>query len=104
MSEKRTIINELITSRKPIYVWGIGAEFLYMYESIGLKNCNIVGLIDANPYKQKKFTVDGKKIMDKSVLEKATSNSALIISAIAYTKQIKNALSEIGYYGQIMEV
>ena len=39
-------------------------EFLYLYECIGLKYCNIVGLIDANPYKQKKFTVDSKIIMD----------------------------------------
>lgn len=94
----------VVESQKSIYVWGIGREFLYLYESAGLKNCNIVGLIDANPYKQNTFSVHGKKIMDKSVLEKATSNSALIISAIAHTKQIKNALSEIGYCGQIVEV
>jgi SAM-dependent methyltransferase len=104
MSEKRTIINGLITSRKSIYVWGIGAEFLYMYESIGLKNCNIVGMIDANPYKQKKFTFSGKKIKDKSILEKATPNSVLIISAIAYTKQIRDTLSKMSYPGQIIEV
>lgn len=104
LNKKRSIIDDLVVSQKPIYVWGIGREFLYLYEATGLKNCNIVGLIDANPYKQKKFTVDGKKIKDKSILEKATSNSALIISAIAHTEQIKIELSEIGYCGQIVRV
>jgi len=104
LNKKRKIINDLVVSQKPLYVWGIGREFLYLYESVGLKNCNIIGLIDANPYKQDTFSVDGKKIMDKSVLEKATSDSALIISAIAHTKQIKAALSEVGYSGQIVEI
>lgn len=104
MNQKKKIINKILDSKQPLYAWGIGREFLYLYESVGLKNCNIIGLIDANPYKQNIFSVDGKKIMDKSVLEKATSNSALIISAIAHTKQIKNALSEIGYCGQIVEI
>lgn len=102
MNEKRMIINRLIALKKPIYVWGIGAEFLYIYESIGLKNCNIAGLIDMNPYKQNTFTVDGKKIMDKSILEKATTNSVLIITAIAYSKQIKNILLKMSYPGQII--
>ncbi len=104
MNEKRMIINRLIASKKPIYVWGIGAEFLYMYESIGLKNCKLTGLIDINPYKQNTFSVDGKRIMDKSILETATTNSVLIITAIAYTKQIKTLLLEIGYCGQIVGV
>jgi len=104
LNKKRKIITDLVVSQKPLYVWGIGREFLYLYENVGLKNCNIIGLIDVNPYKQNTFSVDGKRIMDKSILEKATSNSALIISAIAHTKQIKNALSEIGYCGQIVEV
>jgi len=104
LNKKRKIFDDLIMSQKPLYVWGIGREFLYLYESAGLRNCNIVGLIDANHHKQRTFSVDGKKIMDKSILKKSTSNSALIISAIAHTKQIKNALSEIGYCGQIIEI
>lgn len=104
LNKKREIINDLVVSQKPIYIWGIGREFLYLYESVGLKKCNIIGLIDASPYKQNNFTVDGKKIMDKSILEKAPPNSALIITAIAHTEQIKSTLLEIGYSGQLVEV
>ena len=102
LNKKKKIIHDWVVSKKPIYIWGIGQEFLYLYESAGLKNCNIIGLIDANPYKQKKISVDGKKIMDKSVLKKAPSNSVLIISAIAYIKQIKSTLLELGYEGKII--
>jgi SAM-dependent methyltransferase len=100
---KRKLIDDLVESQKPLYVWGIGREFLYLYESAGLKNCNIVGLIDTNFYKQKTFSVDGKKIMDKSILEKATSDSILIITAIAHTAQIEKTLQGIDYSGEVLE-
>lgn len=104
LKKKRKIIDDLVVSQKPIYVWGIGREFMYLYESAGLKKCNISGLIDINPYKQKNYSVDNKKIKDKSILEKATSDSALIISAKAHIKQINNELLKMGYQGQIVKI
>lgn len=104
LNEKKRLINYLITSQKPLYFWGIGREFFYLYETLGAKNCNIIGLIDTNPYKQKKFSVGGKKIMDKSILENATSDSVLIISATAHTEQIKKTILEVNYRGKIIEV
>jgi len=104
LNKKRKIIDDLAASQKPVYTWGIGREFLYLYESAGLKNCNIVGLIDTNHYKQNTFLVDGKKIMNEAILEKAIPDSVLMISAIAHVEQIKNLLSKIGYRGQVIEV
>jgi len=101
--QKRQMISDLLLSYKPVYVWGIGREFLYIYE-MGLKNCNIVGLIDDYPYKQEKFTVDGKKILDNSILKEATANSVLIITATAHSDLIKKKALEIGYKGQIIDV
>ncbi len=103
LNKKRKIINNLVVSQRPLYVWGIGREFLYLYENAGLKNCNIIGLIDANPYKQKRFSVDGKKIVDKSILREATSDSAIIITAIAHIDSIKTILKEISFKGKILE-
>ena len=104
LNQKRKIIDDLAVSQKPLYVWGVGREFLYLYESAGLKNCNIIGLIDSNFRKQKKFTVEGKKITDKSILKKAVPGSVLIISAIAHIKQIKEAILKIDYRGEILEI
>jgi len=101
LNKKKAVIHRLIESQSPVYAWGIGREFLYLYESAGLKKCAIVGLIDVNPYKQNIFTVAGKRIIPKTVLKEATSGSVLIISAIAYVDAIKADLLELGYKGEI---
>lgn len=104
LGNKKKIIKNLIISRKPLYVWGIGREFLYLYESAGLKKCNVIGFIDANPYKQKKFFVNDKKITDESVLKKASANSALMITAFAHAKKIKKEVLKIGYKGKFIKL
>jgi hypothetical protein len=61
-----------------------------------------VGLIDANPVKQSNFLLDGKKISDSSILNKSTSDSVLIITAIAHTAQIQKKLQTAGYAGEML--
>lgn len=104
LNQKRKIINDLVRLQKPVYAWGIGREFLYLYESAGLKNCLLAGLIDMNQYKQKKFSVGGRKIQDQRILKKAKPNSTLIISAMAHVKPIKESLPALGYRGQIANI
>jgi len=104
VSKKKNIINKLLLSGKPIYVWGIGREFLFLYESLGLKICNIIGLIDLNEYKQTNCTVSKMKIHDKSILCDATTESILLITAIAHVDAIKKTLEELGYRGQLLEL
>lgn len=104
LDKKTKIISDLIKAKIPLYIWGIGREFLYLYESAGLKECNIADLIDANPYKQATFQVGGKKIRDKSVLSDASSDSVIIITAIAHIAPIKNALKEINFKGKILDL
>lgn len=104
LNKKIKIINDLALSKKPLYAWGIGKEFLYLYESAGLKKCNIAALIDANPYKQDKCLVNGRKIINADVLKNAPINSILLISAIAYKESIKNLASVVGYRYQIMDI
>ncbi len=104
-SMKSRRIAELSKSRKPVYVWGIGREFLYLYESTGLKNCNIVGLIDANQFKQKSCSVNGMKIVDSGdLLRKASVDSVLVITAIAHTDSIRNAAKTLGVKGDILDL
>jgi SAM-dependent methyltransferase len=104
LNNKKKVINDLIISQKPLYAWGIGREFLYLYETAGLKKCNLVGLIDSNPYKQEAYTVNGKKIMDKNILKQATSDSTIAITAMAHIDAIKTLLKEIGFNGKILEL
>ena len=104
IDKKRRAINCLVGSRRPVYAWGIGREFLYFYEVVGLKKCNLAGLIDLNPFKQKKITVGGRKIVGPSVLKKAAPDSVLVISAVAHAKSIKQEVRKMGYRGQILNI
>lgn len=103
LEDKKAILNKLSESRIPVYVWGMGREFLYLYESAGLRRCNIAGLIDMNPFKQNNFTMDGRKITGSSILNHATADSVVIITAVAHAVQIENTLKENGYPGTIVQ-
>jgi SAM-dependent methyltransferase len=104
-SIKRQIISELIQSQRPVYAWGIGREFLYLYESAGLKHCNLAGLIDANPFKQMSCTVGGIKIARREdLLPGAAVDSVLLITAIAHMDAIKLAAKELGFKGKVLDL
>lgn len=98
------LIDELAQAQNPLYAWGIGSEFLYLYENTPLKKCNLAGLIDVNTYKQSNFTVEGRSIAPPSILTDASRNAKLIITAIAYKKTIGKDLEKISYKGQIIDI
>jgi len=100
--QKNLLISELIESQNPLYAWGIGNEFLYLYENTGLKQCNISGLIDVNSYKQKNLMVKGFPIASPQILSKADRQSKIIITAIAYQKAISRSLEDLHYAGSII--
>lgn len=102
LDKKKAIIYKLVESKRPVYVWGIGREFLYLYKSAGLKNCAIAGLIDTNPYKQKNFMLDGIKLSNCNILNNATSDAVLIITAIAHTVKIEKLLEETVFRGEVL--
>lgn len=103
-SEKRKVVDTLIKSRKPVYVWGIGREFMYLYESTDLKRGNLAGLIDVSPQKQKKYSVDGRKITGSSVLRRAPAGSVLLVTAAAHAGKIEKSARASGYRGQIVKI
>ena len=82
-------------SKTPVYCWGISREFMFAYGALGLKDCNIQGLVDSNPHKQK-MTVGGMKISDPEILRGTSSNAIIWVSAFAYEKEINQQLKEMG--------
>jgi len=95
-------IAELAKSCRPVYVWGIGKEFLYLYEAAGLKHCNIEGLIDMNPLKQKTAFINGTKVRDDSLLRESSVDSVLLITVIAHTDSIIQNVKSYGFKGEII--
>lgn len=103
-SLKRKQIEAFAYSRQPVYAWGIGREFLYVYESVGLKDCHLAGLIDANPFKQVSCTVRGQTISRaEDILPYASSDAVLMITAVAHTHAIEKSARTMGFKGCIVD-
>ena len=100
-SKKRAVIAELQNCGTPVYAWGIGREFLYLYASLGLKDCNVCGLVDLNPFKQSNCRVNGLNINDPSVLNSAGPESTVLISALAHARDIEKRLYEHQFRGTV---
>jgi len=96
LKKRRLTIQRLAKTKQPVYAWGIGREFLYLYEAAGLKKCTLAGLIDASQYKQNNCVLDGRNITDCSILRKATVDAVLLITAIAYKELIKKTIEDLG--------
>jgi len=104
LEQRKKKILSFAESRIPMYVYGLGREFLYLYEVCGLKKCNIIGLIDDTPFKQKGFHVGGMKIEASSILGNANPNSYLLITAFAHIGKLKAKLKKVGFRGQIISI
>ncbi|OPY61697.1 MAG: putative S-adenosylmethionine-dependent methyltransferase [Pelotomaculum sp. PtaU1.Bin065] len=98
-------IEKLVQLKKPVFVWGIGREFFYLYESVGLKYCNIAGLIDGNYFKQQSCRIHGMKIRGADeLLQKASSDATLLITAIAHAGPIRKKALAMGFKGEILDL
>lgn len=94
-------INILFRSKKPIYIWGIGREFLYYYSNTELKKCNIIALLDKHPLKQKYYKVDGQHVQSPDILCDHLDDATVLITAPQYSKSIKQELASLPFNGQV---
>lgn len=104
LNKKKEIFHNLMKQNIPIYIWGIGREFFYLYENTDLKNCNIKKLLDSNKYKQEMHTVSGIKVSDTSEISLATKDSILIVTAIAHKDLIQEIAIQHGFKGTIIDL
>lgn len=98
----RKMIDQIIASGKRLFVWGVGREFLYLYEMCSLKYNTINGLIDSNEYKQKNYTVGSIRIVSPDIIHKLTSNDIVLITATAHEKDIRQYLSDSRFNGDVI--
>jgi SAM-dependent methyltransferase len=103
-SEKMRRIEALAASQRPACIWGIGREFLYLYESAGLKRCGIAALVDANPFKQRSCSVQGVPVADPAcIVGDSTAESVLVVTAIAHEAEIIKRARSMGFKGDIFK-
>lgn len=96
--ERQEFFQNLSQAGRAIYVWGMGREFLYLYEAAGLKTCNIQGLIDTNPFKQSELTVANLSVSSSELVKNIGPDSYLLITAIAHIQAIQASLEKQNYH------
>ena len=104
LDKKKILFKKIAQEGRPVYIWGIGREFLYLYENTALKICNIKGLFDSSEYKQKNSTIDGLAVSNTDKISLAAEDSILIITAIAHQDLVSRVAISSGYKGDIITV
>lgn len=94
-------ISKIASNKNPVYIWGIGREFLYYFSNTKLKKCNIIALIDKHPFKQKFYKIDGLSVQSPDILRDHLNKSIVLITAPHYSESIKKELASLPFNGQI---
>lgn len=101
-NQRQRLFADSAASRRQLFAWGIGREFFSLYASAGLGNCNLVGLVDSNPFKQRSWSVGGLRVTDpEKTLPEASADSLLLITAVAHTASITAAARRCGFRGEV---
>lgn len=89
-----------------IYCFGVGKEFLYMYESYfktgKLIDKEIAGLIDDTPAKKDK-TVDGLNIYNSDIVTQLSEKSSIIITSWYHREEMTKKLKQLNYRGKYLD-
>lgn len=102
LKDKIYLLNNLI-GRGQIYFWGIGREFLFLYENSNLKKYKGVNLVDINEYKREHQKVDGIAIVSPERLEGAVEEDVLVITAVAHSDKVALAARGLGFNGKLIK-
>jgi SAM-dependent methyltransferase len=103
LKEHRFEFEKAAIDGNPVYVWGVGREFMYLLENAGIEKCKVAAFIDKNPLKRQTMKFNGMVVSDESALNGADSNSILVITAIAHTEAIERSVRKNGFNGKIVK-
>jgi len=102
LNKKRRFIGHMADTKMPLYVYGIGREFMYLYKNTRLPECEIPGLIDDTKYKQDFLKFDGRNILGSEFIKYTSEN--VIITATAHSAKLKARLNDLDVKGKIIEI
>jgi SAM-dependent methyltransferase len=94
-------LEELAASKTPVYIWGINLFVQKMLSMSLLRKCNIAGLLDRDPAKQKK-TINGIKVQSPEIIKTVDADAVVVIWDGPYKKSIEEDLYGIGYRGKVI--
>lgn len=96
------ILTNLVQSKSSTYIWGLGTHAQLMLSMSPLKNCNMIYYID-NDERNRKKTINNKKIYSTNMLYKASKEDTVVICAPTHTYEMyKFLMNEIQFRGKVI--
>ena len=94
------VINDLVRSGMPFYIWGIGAFVERLLAEGRFKKGNVGGLIDIDSSKQG-LVYAGYRVFPPEVLGGCSGNQGVLIASVQYEQSIRDQLLKLGFSGKI---
>ena len=95
------IINELEKTQEPLILWGVGTSTAQLLNG-NFDNCNVVKLIDSNPYRQNiTYTVGGKSFKIESPNTVLGMTGTILILPLMYDGSIRAQIRRMGLKNRV---
>lgn len=97
----KPIIDELEKTKEPLILWGVGTSTAQLLNG-NFDNCNVVRLIDSNPYRQNiTYTVGGKSFKIESPDTISDMESTILILPLMYDTSIRTQIKHMGLKNKV---
>ena len=91
-------LDELASSKAPVYVWGMSQYAQLLLGSSALGRCAIAGYVDGDPGKRTR-TIAGRPVQAPEVLASAPAHSRVVLTGIGFRAQMRDALTRMHFRG-----
>jgi len=96
----KPVTDVFIKSQEPLILWGVGTSTAQLLNG-NFDECNVVKLVDSNPYRQNvEYSVGGKKlrIEDPSTI---SSDDTILILPLMYDESIRRQIKKMGLHNEV---
>lgn len=104
-TELKPVIQKLEKMKEPLVLWGIGSSTAQLLNR-NFDNCNVIKLVDSNPYRQKvRYRVAGKdlKIEDPRTVYN-NKEAIIVILPLMYDASIRKQIKDMGLTNSIQSL
>lgn len=98
-ASKLALIDELVQSGRPVWLWPLSMALRYYYGQSRLAQANIKGVIDRDE-KFRSLTVAGRPVRGPEALKEAGAEDSVLIFSHSQRRPMEAYLREIGFPGE----
>lgn len=96
----KPVVEAFVESHEPIILWGVGTSTAQLLNG-NFDECNVVKLVDSNPYRQNiEYVVGGKKLKIEAPSTINTDDTILILP-LMYDESIRRQIKKMGLRNKV---